>query len=99
MSASAGSLVATVPEVLTGLSGGIGDKVRRELPGSDLFRRTRNSVRDLRDVKRVSEEATANILPGSWRDRAFRAGEQDASGQSVAAVMPARDAEIISSPV
>ena len=38
MSASVGSLVATVPEVLADLSGAIGDKVR-ELPDSDLVRR------------------------------------------------------------
>ena len=39
MSACVGSLVATVPEVLADLSGSIGNKVRRELPDSDLVRR------------------------------------------------------------
>ena len=39
----------------------------------------------------------ANVGPGSWRDRAFRAGEQGVSGQSVADVLPAHDAEAISS--
>ena len=29
----------------------------------------------------VSEEVMANIVPESWRDRVFRAGEQGASGQ------------------
>ena len=53
MSASVGSLVATVPEVLADLSGAIGNKVRRELPDSDLVRRIWNSVRDLRDVHGV----------------------------------------------
>ena len=86
MSASLGSLVAAVPEVLADLSGAIGNKVRRKLPDSDLVRRIWNSVRDLRNVQGVSEEAMANILPESWRHRAFRAGEQDASGQSVAEV-------------
>ena len=95
-SASVGSVVATVPEALVDLSGTIGDKVRRELPDSDLVRRIWNSVRDLRDVHGVSEEAMANVVPESWRDRAFRAG-QVASGQSVAEVLPAHDAEIISS--
>ena len=79
------------------LSGAIGNKVRRELPDSDLVRRIWNSVRDLRNVHEVSEETMANIVPESWRDRAFRAGEQGASGQSVADVLPAHDAETISS--
>ena len=96
MSASVGSLVATVPEVLADLSGVIGNKVRRELPDSDLVRRIWNSIRDLRDVHGVSEEAMANIVPESWRDRAFREGEQGASGQSIADALPAHDAETIS---
>ena len=53
MSASVGSLVATVPEVLGDLSGAIGNKVRRGLPDSDLVQRIWNSVRDLRDVHGV----------------------------------------------
>eukprot|EP00904_Undaria_pinnatifida_P011356 jgi/Undpi1/7350/HiC_scaffold_22.g09823.m1 len=97
MSASVGSLVATVTEVLPGLSGATGDEVWRELPDSDLVRRTWNSVRNLRDVHGVSEEAMTNIVPEVWRDRAFRAGEQGASGQSVAEVSPTHDAETISS--
>ena len=97
MSASVGSLVAMVPEVLADLSGAIGNKVRRELPDSDLVRRIWNSVRDLRDVRGVSEEVMANIVPESWRNRAFRSGEQGASGQSVAGVLPAHDAKTISS--
>ena len=97
MSASVGSLVATVPEVLAELSGAIGNKVRRELPDSDLVRRIWNSVRDLRDVHGVLEEAMANMVPKSWRGRAFRAGEQGASEQSVADVLPAHEAETISS--
>ena len=97
MPASVGSLVATVPEVLANLFGAIGNKVRRELPDSDLVRRIWNSVRDLHDVHGVSEEAMANIVPESWRGRAFRAGEQGASGQSVAGVLPAHDAETIRS--
>ena len=38
MSASIGSLVATVPEILADLSGPLREKVRRELPYSDLVR-------------------------------------------------------------
>ena len=38
-----------------------------------------------------------NIVTESWRDRASRAGEQGASGQSVADALPAHDAETIRS--
>ena len=65
MSASIGSMVATVPEVLADLSGAIGEKVRRGLLDSDLVRRMWKSVRDFRDVHGVSEEAMANIVPES----------------------------------
>ena len=73
MSASVGfgSLVLTLPEVLADLSGATGDKVRRELPDSDLVLRIWSSVRGLRDVHGVSKEAMANIVPESWRGRAF----------------------------
>ena len=39
----------------------------------------------------------ATIVPESWRDKAFRAGEQSTSGQSIAEVLPTRDAESTSS--
>ena len=63
MPASVGSLVATVLEVLAALSGAIDDRVRRELPDSDLVRRIWNSVRNLRDVHGVSEEAMVIVVP------------------------------------
>ena len=45
----------------------------------------------------VSEEAMANVVPERWWDKAFREGEQDVSWQSFAEVLPAHDAETISS--
>ena len=48
-SAYIGSLVATVPEVLTDLSGPLGGKSRRDMPNSDLVRA------DLRDIHGVLE--------------------------------------------
>ena len=90
-------MVATVPEALAVLSGTIGENVRRGLPDSDLVRRIWKSIRDLRDVHGVSEEAMETIVPESWRDRAFRAGEQSASGQSIIEVLPAHGAETTSS--
>ena len=56
-----------------------------------------NSVRYLRVVHGVSVKAMANIVPESWWDRAFKAGEQGASGQSIADVLPAHEAKTISS--
>ena len=85
-------MVATVPEVLADIWGSIGEKVRRGLPDSDLVRRVWRSVRDLRDVHGVSEDGIANIVPKKWRDRAFQPGEQDTSGQSIAEVLPKRQA-------
>ena len=54
-----------MPEVLADLSGPLGEKVRRELPNSDLVRRIWSSVMDLRDIHGVSEEAMANMVPES----------------------------------
>ena len=86
----------TEPDVLADMSGAIRNKVRRELPDSVLVRRIWSNVRDLRDVHGFSEEAMANVMRESWRDRAFRAGEQGSSGPSVADVLPAHDAETTS---
>ena len=38
-----------------------------------------------------------NIVPERWRDIAFRGEEQEASERSVAEVLPAHDAESVSS--
>ena len=80
MSVSVGSMVATVPGVLADLSGTIGEKVWRRIPDSDLVCGIWKSIRELRDDHGVSEEAMATVVPESWRDRAFRAGEHGASG-------------------
>ena len=97
MPPSVGSVVATVPEVLADLSDDIGEKIGRELPHSDLVRRIRRNIKDLHDVHGVSEESMANVVRESWRDKAFRAGEQGASGQSTREVLPAHDAETTNS--
>ena len=69
MSASVGSMVATVPEVFGDLSGTMGEIIQSGIPDSDLVRRCWRSVNVLRDMQEVSEEAMANIAPESWRDR------------------------------
>ena len=71
--------MATVPEVLADLSDPLGEGIRRELPNSDFVRHMWSSVRDLRDIHGVSEQTTANVVPGSWRNRAFRANEEISS--------------------
>lgn len=38
----------------------------------------------------------ANIMPETWRDRAFQGGEQNVSMQSTAEVLPAHDAVMTS---
>ena len=90
MSASIGSLVATVPEVLADLSGPLGGNGWRELPNSDLVRRIWSSDRDLRDIHGVSEEAMAKVVPESWRNREFRENEERASWQPDVEVMTAK---------
>ena len=74
MSAPIGSMVATVPEVLTDISDGIEEKVPKGFPESDPVHRFWRGVRDLRDVHVVSEEAIGNIVPENWPDEAFPAG-------------------------
>ena len=85
-----------MPEVLADLSGPLGEKVRRELPNSDLACRIWSSVRDFRDIHGVSEETMANVVPESWRNRAFRTNELRASWQSDVE-MSSHDGETISS--
>ena len=97
MSAPIGNLVATVLEILADLSGLLREKVWRELPNSDLVCRICSSVRDLRDIHGVSEEAMANVAPESWRNRAFRVNEERTSWQSDVEVLPAHDGETIGS--
>ena len=97
MSASIGSLVATVPDVLADLSSPLGENFRRELPNSDLVRRIWSSGRALRDIHGVLGEAMANVVPESWPNRAFRAKEERASWPSDVEVLPAYDGETISS--
>ena len=50
LSASVGSLVATVSEVFADMSGAKEEEVREKLPDSGLVRRIWNSVRDLCNV-------------------------------------------------
>ena len=99
MSASVGSLVMTMPEVLADLSGAIGDKVRRELPDSDLVRGTWNNVRDLRNVHGVSEKAMANVScrKAGGTEPLEQESKVPQGHQLLTDVLPAHDAKTISS--
>ena len=55
MPVSIGSLVATLPAVLADLSGSLGEKVGRNLPGSELVTSIWGGVRGLRDDGGVTE--------------------------------------------
>ena len=80
MSASVGSLVVAIPAILADLSGSLGEKVRRNRPGSKLVTNTWG-VRGLRDDGGVTEEM-GEVLPRGWRDRALRPEEVSASVNS-----------------
>ena len=54
--ASVGSLVAMLPAVLADLSGSSGEKVRRNLPGSELMTSTWEGLRGRRDDVGVTEK-------------------------------------------
>ena len=97
MSTSVGSLVATLPAVFADLSGSLGEKVWRNLPGSELVASIWEGVRDLRDDGGVTEEEMSEVMPRGWRDRAFRLDEVSASGNSDREVLAAHDAETTNS--
>ena len=97
MSASVGSLVATLPAVLAGLSGSLGEKVRKSRPGSELVASMWEGVRSLRDEGGVTEEEMGEVVPRGWRDRAFRPEEVSASGNTDREVLAAHDAETTNS--
>ena len=80
MSAWVGSLVTTPPAVLVDLAGSLGEKVRRNLPGSELTS-IWEGVQGLRDDGGVTEEM-GEVVPRGWRDREFRPEELSASGSS-----------------
>ena len=97
MSASVGSLVATLPAVMADLSGSLGEKIRRNLPGPELVTNIWAGVRGLRVAGGVTEEDMGEEVPRGWRDRAFRPQEVSASGHSDREVLAAHDAETTNS--
>ena len=97
VSASEGNLVATLVAVLAGLFGIMGEKIRRNLPGSELVTSIWEGVRGLGDDGGVTEEEMGEVVPRCWRDRAFRPEEVSASGNSDREVLSAHGAETTNS--
>ena len=62
MSASVGSLVAALPAALADFSGSLGQKVRRNLPGSELTS-IGEEVRSLRDDGGVTKREMGEVVP------------------------------------
>ena len=72
-------MVATLPAVLAELSGSLGEKARRNLPGSELVTSIWEGVRGFRDEGGVTEEDMGEVVPRGWRDRSFCPEEVSAS--------------------
>ena len=66
MSASIGSRVGTLPEVLADLTGPLGDRVRTGLLETSIITQLGGSLRQIRDTWRASKEAMGGIVPESW---------------------------------
>ena len=63
MSASIGSRVGTLPEVIADFTGPLGGRVRRGLPESNIIAQLGGSLRDIRDKWGVTKEAMAESFP------------------------------------
>ena len=66
MSASHGTRVGILPEVLAALTGLLADRVRKGLPESSTVAQLGGSMREIRDAWGVTTEAMAGIVPESW---------------------------------
>ena len=65
MSASIGSMVGILLEVLADLTGPLRDRVRRGLPESRITVQLGGSLREIRDKWGVTKEEMAGIVPES----------------------------------
>ena len=92
MSASSGSRVGTLPEVLADLTGPLGHRVRTGLPEMSIIAQLGGSLRESRDTWGVSKEAMAGIVPESWLEWGLGADEDQAPRIPEADVLAAHDA-------
>lgn len=66
MSASIGSRVGTLTEILADVTGPLGDKLKRRLPESSIIARLGDRLREIRDTEAATKEAVARIVPETW---------------------------------
>ena len=92
MSASIGSRVGTLPEVMADLTGPFGDRTRRGLPKSNFFAQLGGSLREIRDTWGTTKEAMVGIAPESWLEWGLGAEGGMASTVPEADLLAAHDA-------
>ena len=63
MSASIGSRVGILPEVLGDLTGPLGDRVKRDLPESSIIAELGGNLREIWDTWGMTKEAMEGIAP------------------------------------
>ena len=78
MSASIGSKVRILPEVLAGVTGPLGDRVRRGLPESRIIAQLGGSLREIQDTREVTKEEMAGTVPECWLEWGLDAAEDAA---------------------
>ena len=66
ISKSIGSRVGASPEVLAGLTGPLGNKLRRGLPESSIIAQLGGSLREIRETSGVTIEAMVGSAPEAW---------------------------------
>ena len=89
MSATIGSRVETLPEVIADFTGPLGDRVRRGLPESNITAQLECSLREIRDTWGVTR---AGIVPESWLEWGLGAEGGLASRPPEADMLAAHDA-------
>ena len=92
MSASIGSRVGASPGILAGLTGPIGNKLRRRLPKSSIISELGYNLREIRDTWGVTKEGMADIVPESCSERGLGAEGGLAPRPPEAGVLAAHDA-------
>ena len=78
MSASIGSRVGILPEVLADLTGPLGYRTRRGLPEWNITTQLGGSLREIQDTREVTKEEMAGTVPECWLEWGLDAAEDAA---------------------
>ena len=97
MSASIGSKVVILPEVLADLTGPLGDRLRRGLPESRIIAQLGGSLQEIPDKWGVTKEEMAGIVPECWLEWGLGAEEDAAPTPPEVVILAAHDAVTINS--